>query len=455
MALNSFTIDLSKNNVELETIKELDKECVVCEKLNGISSVAKKIEKSVGINEIPAEARNITVIPIKVEFELEKTDTLELSNVKECAFLNNELSDHGFPNDIDAENKVIPPFETVPHTDSDALNKSNIALDKLIKANINVHTKEEDIENMSEQNQKNNSINESLALNHHEQQIDTVTPQLSVEEREALLRKMDMLLEAEIEESEESEALEDEDSDDSGDSDSDNIELNFDKVFDEKKNILHTKNEIIDVPVNKPEVNITDDLEIQAIGTINHIVENVVVVSSLFSDRNKVLDAGSILVFENRELIGEIFETFGPVHKPHYSIRFKDEEEINIEKYRQGVKAFVVLKFAKHVFVKPLQQIKGSDASNQFDEEIDESEIEFSDDEREAAHKGRLLHQKRQRQVNSYESTSTERTPKIRRQPNQRPSYRTNITAQTDNSFEYIPLQRPRQMITPNNNINY
>ncbi|CAG8495206.1 1651_t:CDS:2 [Ambispora leptoticha] len=198
---------------------------------------------------------------------------------------------------------------------------------------------------------------------------------------------------------------------------------------EEREVTLHTKHEIIDVPINKPEVTITDDMEIQELGIIDHVVENVVVVSSLFSDRDKVLDAG----------------------------------EIDTEKYRQGVKVFVVLKFAKHVFVKPLQQIKGSDASNQFDEEINESEIEFSDDEQEAAHnKVKLFHQKRQRRANlsnKDESTSTERTPKIRKQPNQKSSYRTKHIAQNDNSFEYTPLQRPRQVIASNNfspiNYNY
>lgn len=42
---------------------------------------------------------------------------------------------------------------------------------------------------------------------------------------------------------------------------------------------------------------------------------------------------------------------------------------------------------SKFVFPSQLKAMKGSDASNLFDEEIGEDEAEFSDDEQEAAHK--------------------------------------------------------------------
>lgn len=51
---------------------------------------------------------------------------------------------------------------------------------------------------------------------------------------------------------------------------------------------------------------------------------------------------------------------------------------------------FHVLSRSKFVFPGQLQTLKGSDASNIYDEEVREDEIEFSDDEAEAAYKRRV-----------------------------------------------------------------
>jgi len=45
---------------------------------------------------------------------------------------------------------------------------------------------------------------------------------------------------------------------------------------------------------------------------------------------------------------------------------------------------------SKFVFVDQIKMFKGSDASNVYDEEPAENEIEFSDDEAEAAYRARL-----------------------------------------------------------------
>jgi len=45
---------------------------------------------------------------------------------------------------------------------------------------------------------------------------------------------------------------------------------------------------------------------------------------------------------------------------------------------------------SKYVFVAGLSRLRGSDASNVHDEEPAEYEVEFSDDEAEAAHKAKL-----------------------------------------------------------------
>lgn len=62
------------------------------------------------------------------------------------------------------------------------------------------------------------------------------------------------------------------------------------------------------------------------------------------------------------------------------------------------------------VFVNLLKQFKGSDASNVHDEEPGEDEIEFSDDEAEAAYRSRLKH-KRGRERSMSASSSRHSTP--------------------------------------------
>lgn len=55
-----------------------------------------------------------------------------------------------------------------------------------------------------------------------------------------------------------------------------------------------------------------------------------------------------------------------------------------------GANVFCVPDRSTFLFTSALRQIKGSDASNVYDEEVDDKEMEFSDDEDERAHKKML-----------------------------------------------------------------
>lgn len=69
-----------------------------------------------------------------------------------------------------------------------------------------------------------------------------------------------------------------------------------------------------------------------------------------------------------------------------YQIRFNRIQPPNLEQVRILREVFHVPERSKYVFLSQIRQFKGSDASNVYDEEPGEEEVEFSDDEAEAAH---------------------------------------------------------------------
>ncbi|KAJ3054179.1 hypothetical protein HK097_002501, partial [Rhizophlyctis rosea] len=154
---------------------------------------------------------------------------------------------------------------------------------------------------------------------------------------------------------------------------------------------LRTKNELSALPPVEPiNIEIPKELPLTLVGTIFGLVEETVIVQAVASGEVMVLDMDSILVFEDREVVGRIFDTFGPVTRPLYSIRFNTKEEIDAEKYKLGRDVYYIKDLAKFVFTQPLKKMKGSDASNIHDEEVGEDDMEFSDDEQEAEHKRQL-----------------------------------------------------------------
>ncbi|KAF9906910.1 hypothetical protein EC991_011473 [Linnemannia zychae] len=163
--------------------------------------------------------------------------------------------------------------------------------------------------------------------------------------------------------------------------------------------ILHTTNEILNLPrVEKPNVELGPDVVLSAFGSVMSIVDNVVVVQAHSSGEVSVLDSGTVTAVTTpaegdqaavREILGEIFETFGPVARPLYSIRFNTAAEIPAQ-CKVGSTVYSIPSHSSVVMTAPLKAMKGSDASNKFDEEVDDIELEFSDDEKEMEHKRML-----------------------------------------------------------------
>jgi hypothetical protein len=87
-------------------------------------------------------------------------------------------------------------------------------------------------------------------------------------------------------------------------------------------------------------------------------------------------------VYENREIMGEVFETFGPIARPFYTVRFNDETELIKELTVVGAPVFYVPSYQKTQIVptEALKKIQYTDASNVYDEEIDEDVSEIRRD---------------------------------------------------------------------------
>ncbi|KAF9084342.1 hypothetical protein BGX23_010602 [Mortierella sp. AD031] len=167
--------------------------------------------------------------------------------------------------------------------------------------------------------------------------------------------------------------------------------------------ILHTTNEILELPkVEKPNIELGPDIVLSPFGSVMSIVDNVVVVQAHSSGEVSVLDSGTVTAVMTpaegdqeavKEILGEIFETFGPVARPLYSIRFNTASEIP-EQCKVGSTVYSIPAYSSVVMTAPLKAMKGSDASNKFDEEVDDIELEFSDDEKEMEHKRMLKNAK-------------------------------------------------------------
>jgi H/ACA ribonucleoprotein complex non-core subunit NAF1 len=151
-----------------------------------------------------------------------------------------------------------------------------------------------------------------------------------------------------------------------------------------------TTNEEVEKFVPKPDVTVTPEMQITKLGPVDHIIDHVAVIKADVSGEFKVLDAGSVLCLEDRTVIGAIAETLGPVRKPLYTVGFSNEQDLKDCRVETGTKVFYVNDHSAYVFTKPLQLVKGTDASNVHDEEIGHEEIEFSDDEKEAEYKRSL-----------------------------------------------------------------
>lgn len=154
---------------------------------------------------------------------------------------------------------------------------------------------------------------------------------------------------------------------------------------------LRTANEKAEEVVPKPDIQVTEDMKIEELGSVEGIVENAVLVKAKVSGEYRVLESNSLLCLQDRSVVGVVSETLGRVQQPLYTIRFTNEDAIKEAGLDlKNTPVYYVEQHSTFVFTQSLRAVKGSDASNFHDEEVAAEEMEFSDDEAEAEHKRRL-----------------------------------------------------------------
>ncbi|QSZ33699.1 hypothetical protein DSL72_005270 [Monilinia vaccinii-corymbosi] len=160
---------------------------------------------------------------------------------------------------------------------------------------------------------------------------------------------------------------------------------------------LRTKNEIPEEIIPKPDVTITPEMPITELGKVEGIVGNIVLIKAFTTGEYRVLREESVLCLEDRSVIGVVSETLGRVEQPLYCVRFTNAEAITEAGLSVGTTVSYSEQHSTYVFTQALKAYKGTDASNLYDEEVGEEEMEFSDDEKEAEHKRKIKRKKAER----------------------------------------------------------
>jgi rRNA processing protein Gar1 len=138
-------------------------------------------------------------------------------------------------------------------------------------------------------------------------------------------------------------------------------------------------------PIENLTITLSDETPIERIGRICHIIDGkLIIIESLL--HSPALNDDSVLFNRDRRSIGLVFETFGPVEKPYYSIRYPDIESVHQRQVELNQDVYYAPRettYTKYVFVQELRALKGSDASWEDDNEPPTFAIDYSDDEQE------------------------------------------------------------------------
>jgi rRNA processing protein Gar1 len=135
---------------------------------------------------------------------------------------------------------------------------------------------------------------------------------------------------------------------------------------------------------------LTNSDELLEAGMIEDIFQDKIIIrANIF---NGILDLDNIMFNENKFPVGYLDDVIGKVESPYYVVKLfpnLTEESKQNNGLFPGKSIFFAKTRSKQVVPNFLIKHKGCDASNAFDEEIQEDEMEFSDDEQEVKFKSR------------------------------------------------------------------
>ena len=175
-----------------------------------------------------------------------------------------------------------------------------------------------------------------------------------------------------------------------------------------------TKNEIVDQPKFIPPPGpITDNDTLKIVGHITSLHLDMKFAVALGVSNGPPVADGSVLCAADRRVIGRVEEVFGPVSRPYYKIVIPADGQSTA--VNEAV--YAVEKYSSIVDKSTLDS-KGTDASNDFDEELPAEMQEFSDDEEERRANRRQGRRPR-RQRNSRQQAQAKPRDQTKREPQQ------------------------------------
>jgi rRNA processing protein Gar1 len=145
------------------------------------------------------------------------------------------------------------------------------------------------------------------------------------------------------------------------------------------------KEEIREIPV--AEIPTENDLLIEA-GEIQERVEGDKILCRV-NLANGILDLDNVLYNVNKIPFGYVDDVIGRVDNPYYVIKLFPSNDSHINHENRGDRIFFLKRVGHTISTKSLMGKRGCDASNAFDEELPENEVELSDDEEEKEKKKR------------------------------------------------------------------
>ncbi|ETN86702.1 NAF1 domain protein [Necator americanus] len=153
-------------------------------------------------------------------------------------------------------------------------------------------------------------------------------------------------------------------------------------LFQEKKEIENAVHEYDSLPpLEQLSIHCEESIPLEIVGHVTSVVDCLVVIQS---DGGVALDYDSVLFDKERNSIGVVFDLFGPVRSPLYSVRFNTREEA--AKIQVGMKVYYA-PMAEQYTKKVIEtQLEGE---TEVDADYSEDEAVFSDDEKERQYRQR------------------------------------------------------------------
>ncbi|XP_044740125.1 H/ACA ribonucleoprotein complex non-core subunit NAF1 [Chrysoperla carnea] len=247
-----------------------------------------------------------------------------------------------------------------------------------------------------------------------------------------------------------SSSSDDEASYNSDSSDNESIKIISSNANEKKKSPIQRKNKKTELdlndlpPIENLQISVPESVCVE-LGSVVSIVEEQVVIAAL--PNMPPLDIDTVLFLnKGEETLGLIFDVFGPVNNPMYTVRFNNKEDILNKNVKVGIQVYCAptTEHTSYVLVSDLMKIKGSDASWKEDQEPPANLLEYSDDEEERRMRAKRKNKQNNDDATSNEPSSTKQLSEFEKRKNERNLYLNDRFNNKKKAYNQNTSVRPR-----------